>query len=140
MTEPFALIVEDDVDLSEIFREALSAAGYYTEVIRDGLVAQERLREITPTVVILDIHLPHVSGKTLLRQIHSAPHLKETRIVVTTADSQAAEFLRDNADLVMVKPISFVQLRDLTKRLNPAFQTDKFKSASLLDQKEDSTD
>lgn len=140
MTESFALIVEDDVDLSEIFREALAAAGYYTEVIRDGLVAQERLREITPTVVILDIHLPRVSGETLLRQIRSADHLKETRIVVTTADSQAAEFLRDSADLVMVKPISFVQLRDLAKRLNPAFQTNKFKSANPPDQKAPSAD
>jgi len=140
MTESFALIVEDDVDLSEIFREALTAAGYYTEVIRDGLVAQERLREITPTVVILDIHLPRVSGETLLRQIRSADHLKETRIVVTTADSQAAEFLRDSADLVMVKPISFVQLRDLAKRLNPAFQTNKFKSANPSDTKAPPTD
>lgn len=140
MTEPFALIVEDDVDLSEIFREALAAAGYYTEVVRDGQVAQDRLREIAPTVVILDIHLPRVSGETLLQQIRSAPHLSGTRIVVTTADSQAAEFLRDSADLVMVKPISFVQLRDLAKRLNPAFQTDKFKSTNLPDKKEGSTD
>ena len=127
MKESFALIVEDDEDLSEIFREALVAAGYYTEVIRDGQVAQDRLREITPMVVILDIHLPHVSGETLLRQIREAPHLKGTRVVVTTADSQAAEFLRDSADFTMVKPISFVQLRDLTKRLNPALQTDKLK-------------
>jgi DNA-binding response OmpR family regulator len=130
MKEPFALIVEDDSDLSEIFREAMVAAGYYAEVIRDGLVAQERLREMTPTVVILDIHLPHVSGETLLRQIRSASHLKETRIVVATADSQAAEFLRESADLVMVKPISFVQMRDLAKRLNPALQTGNFQKPS----------
>jgi DNA-binding response OmpR family regulator len=134
MTDPFALIVEDDVDLSEIFREALSAAGFSTEVIRDGQIAQERLREITPTVVILDIHLPHVSGETLLRQIRSSPHLNGARIIVTTADPQAAEFLRDDADLTLVKPVSFVQLRDLAKRLNPEYRTGKFKTVDLSDE------
>jgi DNA-binding response OmpR family regulator len=127
MTEPSALIVEDDADLSEIFREALSAAEFSTEVIRDGQVAQARLLEIVPTVVILDLHLPHVSGETLLKQIRATPQLNATRVVITTADAVAAEFLRDSADFVMVKPISYVQLRDLAKRLNPALQTDRFK-------------
>jgi hypothetical protein len=63
--------------------------------------------------------------------------LKGTRIVVTTADSQAAEFLRDSADLTMVKPISFVQLRDLAKRLNPSFQTGKIKPSNLSEQNKD---
>jgi len=119
MTQPFALIVEDDVDLAEIFRQALTAADFSTEVIYDGQIAQERLKEVSPAIVILDLHLPHVSGEALFRQIRSSPQLKSTRVVVTTADTVSADFLRSDADIVMVKPISYVQLRDLTKRFNP---------------------
>ena len=39
-----ALIIEDDEDLAEIFGQALHAAGYATEIIRDGLKATERLK------------------------------------------------------------------------------------------------
>lgn len=133
MTKPLALIVEDDADLSEIFREALSAAGFSTEVIRDGQTARDRLLEIVPAVAILDLHLPNVSGEALLQRIRETPQLNNTRIVITTADALAADFLRDSADFVMVKPISYVQLRDLAKRLNPDLQTNKFKNANLSD-------
>lgn len=133
MTKPLSLVVEDDADLSEIFREALSAAGFSTEVIRDGQIARDRLLEIVPAVVILDLHLPTVSGETLLQQIRGTPQLINTRVVITTADALAADFLRDSADFVMVKPISYVQLRDLAKRLNPDLQTNKFKNANLSD-------
>ena len=40
-----ALIIEDDEDLSEIFGQALTAANYDIEIIRDGAVAQERLKD-----------------------------------------------------------------------------------------------
>lgn len=126
MTEPLALIVEDDEDINEIFRQALTAAGFETEVARDGKTALEFLEKITPTIVILDLHLPNVSGETILKTIRSTPRLEKIRVVLTTADAVAAEFLHDQADLVMVKPISYIQLRDLTKRLNPRLQTDKF--------------
>ena len=120
MAQPFALIVEDDVDLAEIFRQALTAAQFQAEVIHDGLLAQERLKQVAPVVVILDLYLPHVSGETLFRQIRSSPHLQAVRVVVTTADAVAADFLRSEADIVMVKPISYLQLRDITKRFHPA--------------------
>jgi len=127
MNEPLALIVEDDEDINEIFREALSAAGFATEVARDGQSAMDFLEKTVPTIVILDLHLPNVSGETILRKIRSSPILEKIRVVLTTADAVAAEFLRSQADFVMVKPISYIQLRDLTKRLNPRIQTDRFK-------------
>jgi two-component system cell cycle response regulator DivK len=114
-----ALIIEDDEDLSEIFGQALSAANYEIEIIRDGAIAQERLKEVLPVVVVLDMHLPHVSGNTLLKQIRADERLKKTRVVVATADAQMGESLRGEADLVLIKPITFTQLRDLTSRLHP---------------------
>ena len=119
MSDHLALIIEDDEDLSEIFGQALTAAGFTIEIIRDGLLAQERLKEIVPTVITLDMHIPHISGDILLAQIRADDRLAKTRVVVTTADAQMGEATRGNADLVLIKPITFSQLRDLTARLKP---------------------
>ncbi|MBI5839306.1 MAG: response regulator [Chloroflexi bacterium] len=113
-----ALIIEDDEDLSEIFGQALSAAGFTTEVIRDGLSAQERIKQVVPSVVTLDMHIPHIPGNIILDQIRADKRLANTRVVVTTADAQMGETVRGTADLVLIKPITFTQLRDLTFRLH----------------------
>ena len=116
-TSNIALIVEDDTDLATIFSEALKTAGFEPEVIRDGAIAQRRLKEITPYIVILDMHLPHVDGSTLLTQIRSDGALQDTIVIIATADALMAEIYRETADIVLIKPISFTQLRDLSSRL-----------------------
>lgn len=116
MSEHLALVIEDDEDLSEIFTNALQAAGYKVETIVDGKVAEERLNEVVPKIIILDMHLPHVNGATLLKQIRTSDTLKDCRVIIATADNMQAEFYRNMATIVMVKPISFAQLRDITAR------------------------
>ena len=116
--KPIALIVEDDEDLSIIFSEALNAAGFQTETIRNGQLAIERLHVVTPEVVSLDMHLPGVSGLDILKYIRSEKRLALTNVVVTTADAVMAEQVRETADFVLIKPITFGQLRDLTARLS----------------------
>jgi CheY-like chemotaxis protein/anti-sigma regulatory factor (Ser/Thr protein kinase) len=118
-----ALIVEDDADLASIFAEALKSAGFEPQVIRDGAIAQRRIKEIAPHIVILDLHLPHVDGSTLLAQIRSDGALKGTVVIVATADALMGEMYRDIADIVLIKPISFTQLRDLSSRLRAAQST-----------------
>jgi CheY-like chemotaxis protein len=113
-----ALVIEDDEDLSDIFAEALQNAGYDAETIRDGEMARQRLTEIVPSLVLLDMHLPKVTGPELLGDIRSDPRLARVRVVVATADARLGEEFRDVADFVLIKPISFIQLRDLTQRLH----------------------
>lgn len=117
MPQNLALVIEDDVDLSEIFTRALENAGFEVETIQDGQIAHERLGQVVPNVIVLDMHLPHVDGATLLKQIHADERLQKVRIIITTADAVQAEFYRDMATIVMVKPISFSQLRDISARL-----------------------
>lgn len=119
MNKPLALIVEDDGRLATIFAEALRKADYDPEIVSDGRVAQARLREVIPTLILLDLHLPHISGNELLREIRADARFKESIIVLATADAIMAEELRAEADLVLLKPISFNQLRDLAARLHP---------------------
>ncbi|HOT90266.1 MAG TPA: response regulator [Anaerolineae bacterium] len=117
MHNKFALIIEDEEDLATIFSEALKAAGFETEIIYDGFIAANRLREVCPAIVVLDLNLPHVDGKQLLEQIRNDPRLKDTRVLIATADAGMADMIGDDADLVLLKPISFVQLRVMAERI-----------------------
>jgi DNA-binding response OmpR family regulator len=121
MNLPLALIIEDEVDLADIFTAALEAAGFATETITDGEVALSRLQEIEPQIVVLDLHLPSIDGLQILEYIRGNQRLEDTHIIIASADAALAQTLE--ADLVLLKPISFGQLRDLTKRvlksLNP---------------------
>lgn len=121
MTKKYlALVVEDDPDLSTIFASALESAGFQVEVINDGGKALARLVEDPiPHLMILDLHLPHLSGANTLRQIHSDRRLIETRVVICTADAAMANELGTQADLVLLKPVMYSQMRDLAIRLVP---------------------
>jgi DNA-binding response OmpR family regulator len=110
-------VIEDDYDASVIFAKAMEVLGFEPEVIRSGDVARQKLTEIVPMIVILDLHLPEVVGTDLLRQIRSDPRFNDTWVIVASADPRMAEMIRDVADLVLIKPTTFSQVRDLARRL-----------------------
>lgn len=116
----FALVIEDDEDLANIFAEALRGVGFDVDHAADGKVAREKIQgETVPFLVLLDMHLPHISGADLLAEMKADERFASTLIIITTADARMGETYRDQVDFVLVKPISFVQLRDLTARLKP---------------------
>ena len=119
-----ALIIEDDEDLASIFAEALRGVGFEVELVADGKSAQERLGNgAPPFLILLDMHLPHVSGADLLTNIiKKDSRFAKTIVIITTADARMGEAYTEQVDFVMIKPISFVQLRDLTSRLKPKEQ------------------
>lgn len=117
MTDLLALIIEDEPDLADIFSEAMRSAGFQTETVNRGDVAQRRLRELVPAIIVLDLHLPGVDGSYLLEQIAGDARLANTKIIVATADHIMSTALPMKPDLVLLKPISFSQLRDLSVRL-----------------------
>jgi CheY-like chemotaxis protein len=117
MKTPQALIVEDVSELSDIFAEAISAAGYEVSCLSDGLVAHTYLQDNTPDLLVLDIHLPGLKGDSLLQQTQLDGRFAQTKYIIVTADAYRGEALRELADLVLLKPVSYRQLRDLSGRL-----------------------
>ena len=119
-----ALIIEDDEDLASIFAEALRGVGFDVELVADGRLAQDRLiNGVPPFLILLDMHLPHISGADLLTNvIKTDERFAKSVVIITTADARMGEAYTEQVDFVMIKPISFVQLRDLTSRLKPKEQ------------------
>lgn len=116
MKKPFALIIEDDPQLSWIFAKALEQH-FETEIINDGGDAFVRLAQVKPTLVVLDLNLPGMDGTSILHSIRQNSSLQHTRVILCTADNHSAGALQEIADIIMLKPVSPVQLRDIAARL-----------------------
>lgn len=112
-----ALIIEDDSDAAFIWRKAMLDNDLDTKVISEGDKASLALRELVPDVILLDLHLPNVSGIDLLKQIRSTPALSATKVVLITADYRMADSVETDADMVLIKPVTYSQVRELIERL-----------------------
>ena len=120
--KPLGYIIEDYEDTVTIFQWALEKAGYDVEIATDGAVAQKRLTEIIPDLIILDLHMPNVTGDILLQQIRADERLSNARVFLATADANMAMQLRDQVELALLKPISLSQLQELAERFRPDVQ------------------
>ena len=110
------LIVEDDPQLNRIFTLVLSDT-FTVETVQDGGLAMTRLTESQPALVVLDLNLPGVDGEQILAYIRSEARLANTRVILTTADARRAEYLEPQADVILLKPLNPMALRDLAARL-----------------------
>ena len=117
MSREIALIIEDDKDMGTIFAAAMEKAGYSAEVVADGRLALERLAELVPDLIILDLHLPQISGPQILDYIRQNGRLQNVPVIIATADPHLADTLRDDVSFVLDKPVSFKQLSLLSERL-----------------------
>jgi two-component system OmpR family response regulator len=118
------LLVEDDDDFRSVIVMVLRSAGYEIEAAvngADGLAAYARFR---PDLVLLDVHLPDMSGVDVLRRIRSGGPAPKTPVLLCTVRSAfgpVAEGLSAGADDYIVKPFS---IEDLVARVG-AFLKEK---------------
>ena len=115
-----ALLVEDDQLLLDLYDRALTAAGYQVTMVTDGQQALDYLAQHVPYLVILDLHLPKRSGEEVLRYIRTETRLAEIKVIIASADAALANWLDQQADFVLNKPVTYSQLRALTLRLFPS--------------------
>jgi CheY-like chemotaxis protein len=116
-TKPFVLVIEDTRDIAEIYAEILELEGMLVEMIVDGAVALQRLETALPDLVLLDMHLPNISGLEILAFIRNNARLKKTKVIVITANAHLAQDAEHTADITLVKPVSATQVRELSTRM-----------------------
>jgi two-component system, OmpR family, response regulator RegX3 len=108
------LVVEDEESLADSVRYNLEREGYLVSVAPDGRRALERFRSDPPSLVILDLMLPEVSGLDVCRTMRSDSDVPI--IMVTAKDSEADKVagLELGADDYVTKPFS---MRELVSRV-----------------------
>ena len=111
---PRILVVEDEESLAETVRYNLEREGYGVSLASDGRQALERFRADGPSLVILDLMLPEISGLDLCRTMRAESDVPI--IMVTAKDSEADKVagLELGADDYVTKPFS---MRELVSRV-----------------------
>jgi CheY-like chemotaxis protein len=107
------LVADDDERQRSLAENLLRSAGYNVEVAGDGEEALERIRELHPDLVVLDLLMPRLSGFDVLRQLERDERLKDIPVVAVSSvvNENAADFLRRRgAD-------GFIEQADLRERL-----------------------
>jgi DNA-binding response OmpR family regulator len=133
MSKPNALIIEDDPRLGAIYDTVLKQAGFETEIIQRGDEALQRLPHVSPALILLDVHLPYLSGADLLKYIRADERLAKTPVIVLTADLYVAQALEGQADHVLVKSLGVSQLRNLVTQVRIAYEADAQAAANEPD-------
>ena len=114
---PLALIVEDDEKISELLVLALEDQNCEVEVYFDGRTALKRLSTVVPALVILDIHIPFVSGVDILHTIRASDRLAQTKVVLVSADLFMLREIETLADAAFLKPFSALKVSEVVGTL-----------------------
>lgn len=107
------LIVDDDVDLAAHYRLVLLGAGMEAEVLQQPEMIAETLSAFRPELVLMDMHMPDVSGPDLAGVIRQYDKWASLPIVYLSAETDLGaqiEALGRGADDFLTKPISDAQL------------------------------
>ncbi len=112
-----ALIFEDHPGQGFIFKAALEQVGYKVQLVQNGKLAQDRLAGEVPDLLVLDLHMPGISGEQILKDIKANPRFAETRLIIATGDVGKGHALADQVDLVLFKPIGFDQLKAVARQV-----------------------
>jgi CheY-like chemotaxis protein len=104
------LVVEDNQALRENVAEALVLEGYDVVVAANGLEALRRLDEGSVDVVMLDLVMPEMDGRELLRHIRANPRLAALPAIVATGHSDARARAGVPANAFLHKPFGVREL------------------------------
>lgn len=130
--EPAArvLIVEDEPSLADSLRYNLEREGYEVTVATDGRAAIEVFRRERPSIVILDLMLPEISGLDVCRTIRDESDVPI--IMVTAKDSEADKVtgLELGADDYVTKPFS---VRELVSRVRAHLRRAKMRMPDITE-------
>jgi DNA-binding response OmpR family regulator len=100
-------------DFASVLSGALQQSDFELETCMDGDTALERIRSITPKAVLLDLNLPGALDMDILTRIRADAKLAGTRVILATTNARQVEAFTDEADTVLLKPVSPAQLREL---------------------------
>ncbi len=108
------LIVEGNSDMAQLLSGVLAReAGYETRVASTAFEAGSLAESLRPHVVFMDVSVPGLSGREVLRTIRGLPDLAATKLVALTGllrDGEAAALRQEGFDAVLSKPFEVSQV------------------------------
>lgn len=115
------LVVDDDPLIRRLIATTLEdVSGFDVLEAEDGRDAVEQASSAHPSIVFLDIDMPHLDGIATCRRLRRAPATSGATIVMLTAathDRAEAQADQAGADLFMTKPFSPLEVLQLVDRI-----------------------
>lgn len=108
------LIVEDEPSLADSIRYNLELEGYDVVVAKSGSQGMERFRKAEPSLVLLDVMLPEMSGLDVCRLIRSQSDVPIIMLTARSSEGDVVAGLELGADDYVTKPFS---MRELVSRV-----------------------
>jgi len=112
------LIVEDNELNMKLFHDLLEAHGYDTVGTRSGIEALELARTHRPDLILMDIHLPEVSGLEVTKWIKDDPELHRIPVVAVTAfamNGDEERIRQGGCEAYLSKPISIARFMETVR-------------------------
>jgi two-component system response regulator CpxR len=103
---PLLLIVDDDQELCSLLVEYLAPEGFAVELLNNGMAALERLAQVMPDLVVLDVMLPELSGFEVLRRIRATSAVPVIMLTARGEEVDRVVGLEMGADDYLPKPFS----------------------------------
>ncbi|MEK5060063.1 DNA-binding response regulator [Paenibacillus sp. FSL H7-0326] len=104
------LIIEDDVDISNMVAEYLEKEGYHLTTVHDGDEALRQFERDTFDLVLLDLMLPKLNGLEVLQKIRGKSRVPILILSAKNSEVDKALGLRFGADDYIAKPFSLLEL------------------------------
>ena len=112
------LIVDDHEDVREIFGVCLKRVGMEVLYASNGQEALQLAESQRPDVMLLDFHMPEMSGDKVLDVVRESDWGREMRVIAVTATSiHQAQYALDKADVILYKPVELQALTTIVQRL-----------------------
>lgn len=106
-------IVEDDPDIQEIEKMALKNSNYTVQTFDRASQLYEKLENVIPDLILIDIMLPDEDGYQIVRKLRSNAKTKRVPVIMVTAKTEEIDLIRgldDGADDYIKKPFSVMEL------------------------------
>jgi len=100
------LLVEDEVELAQLVRDYLVAAGYNVAMFHDGQQGYEFFQKHKPSLLILDLMVPRMDGLTICRKVREQSDVPIIMVTARTEEIDRVLGLNMGADDYLCKPFS----------------------------------
>lgn len=107
------MIVEDDDDARQMAQMILEHQGFSVEACANGKEAVEKLKTHTPSLILLDIMMPEMSGYDVLVHLKQRPETQNIPVIMLTAKGTGDDMItgyQHGADYYIPKPYTREQL------------------------------
>ncbi|MGD2058234.1 MAG: response regulator transcription factor [Anaerolineales bacterium] len=105
------LIVDDEAGIRDLLAPFLERAGYEIATAADGLQALEKVKSFRPDLLILDVLMPELNGREVLRQLREQENWTPVILLTQVGDApERAQALEEGADDYLNKPFDSNEL------------------------------